>query len=174
MQDTRQIDIHNRMLAIGANGNLILDSYLLTTGQLSAANEASPSTPHFGGKMIPSEFILSAAPGASTVSDVSIQLSDLGNKAISQSPIFDVWLSDSAQGTGLTATTPSGGFAAEASDGTIWQTVTASKAIRAQPNASGFFGLAITDSARTNFYVCVQNPMTGLISILKLTTANYG
>lgn len=170
MLDRRMIDLHNRMLAIGFNGDLVLDTVGLTAGQIQNGN-----IPHLMGKGIPSEFLIGNGIGASAnIANVTFQLSDAGGNAVAQPLIFDIWLSDAATGAGLTATTASGGIAAVASDGTVWSVQTAAKALRVQANASGLFTLAITDTAKTAFYPVAQNPMSGLITVgAQLTTASY-
>lgn len=173
MLDRRQIDIHNRMLAIGNNGSLILDTKGLTTGWVASVLPSAP--PHLVGRGVPSEFLITNGPGASAnIANVLFQISDNGGIAVPDSAIFDIWLSDAASGIGQTATTATGGFAAVTSDGVIWQTITASKAIRVQANAAGLFGLAITDTAKTGFFPVAQNPFSGLVTVgAQLTTASY-
>jgi hypothetical protein len=166
----RLIEIHARELGIGFNGDILNDSIGLLAGQEQLGN-----MPHYGGKGISTEIVITNAQGASSnIANVSFQVTDLSGKPIAQVFNFDVWLSDAASGAGLTATTPSGGIAAVANDGIVWSVATASKAIRAQTNAAGLLVLAITDTAKTGFYPVAQNFNSGEAVIgAQLTTASY-
>lgn len=170
-KDRRQIDIHNRMLAIGNNGTLILDTKGLTTGWLGTP---LPPIPHLTGRGIPSEVNITIAAGATNVSNIFFQIADNGDATVATPMIFDIWLSDAATGAGLTAAAFSGGIAAIASDGIVWSVQTAAKALRVQANAAGLFGLAITDTAKSLVWPVAQLP-NGIITVgAKLVTANYG
>lgn len=166
----RLIDIHNRMAAIGFNGDFVLDTKGITAGQVQLGN-----TPHYGGKGLPSEILITNAVGASAnIANVSFQVADLSGTAVAQVFNFDIWLSDAATGAGLTANTASGGIAAVSTFGFVWAVITASKALRVQTNASGLFTLAITDSAKNLFYPVAQNMNSGEASIgAQLTAASY-
>jgi hypothetical protein len=111
------------------------------------------------------------APGGSTVSLVSIALKNVNGAATGQSA-FDVFLSDSAVGAGLTATTASGAVAAGAS-GVDLGDLTSKKYKRVQTSTAGLYILSITDSAKTAFKVCAV--IDGITSVLAtLSTASYG
>lgn len=166
----RLIDIHNRMLAIGFNGDVILNTTKLLAGQIQLGN-----IPHFGGPGIPSEVLITSVVGATAnIANVLFQTSDLEGNAVAGVFNFDLWLSDAATGAGLTATTATGGIAAVAASGFVWSVATAAKAIRAQTNASGLFILAITDTAKTLFFPCAQLVDSGQTAIgAQLTAASY-
>lgn len=166
----RLVDLHSRMLGIGFNGDILNDSIGLLAGQEQLGN-----IPHYGGKGIPTELVITAGPGASAnIANVSFQMADLAGAAVAGVYNFDVWLSDAPTGAGLTATTASGGIAAVATDGIVWSIATASKAIRVQTNAAGLFVLAITDTAKTGFYPVGQLADSGQAAIgAQLTTASY-
>ena len=122
----------------------------------------------------PADVTLSAAAAASTVCEVTITFKDASGTAIPYAIPFDVWLSDATTGAGLTGTTASGTVTNKAASGIVLHTDTAKKALRCQTLGTGVFILEITDSAKTPFKVCVENPATGLPTILTLATANYG
>lgn len=166
----RLIEIHSPKLAIGFCGDLLLDTVGQEAGQVQLGN-----TPHFGGKHIPTEILITNAVGASAnIANVSFQVSDLLGNAIAEVFNFDVWLSDASTGAGLTATTASGGVAAVSTDGLVWSVALASKAIRVQTNAAGLFVLAITDTAKTGFFPVAQNFNSGEAVVgAQLTTASY-
>lgn len=86
---------------------------------------------------------------------------------------FDVILSDSATGAGLTAVTASGAVANDGVSGADIGVPTAKKALQVQANANGVYALSITDTAKTPFKVAVL--MDGLTSVVAtLVTASYG
>jgi len=168
--DRHQKEVLGNLLSVGASGNLILN----TTGRL-APQVQSGLLPHLMGMFLPTEFLISAAAGAANVCNLSFQLSDMRGLAVAMPSLFEIWLSDAADGTGLTATTATGGIAAVNTFGIVWSIQTASKALRVQPNASGLFKLAITDTAKTAFYPCALNLATGYVVVgTRLITANYG
>lgn len=97
------------------------------------------------------------------------QISHSDSKPVS----YLVYLSDSASGLGITATTASGAVAA-GSKGAVLATETASKALRVISDANGEFQLSITDTAKTLFYVCFVNPATGVVyTSRRLVTGDY-
>lgn len=112
------------------------------------------------------------APSAN-VTEIAITVVDGAGTAIAGVFNLDVWLSDSADGAGLTATTASGAVAAKTSSGVDLSVMVAKKATRVQTLATGIYTLSITDTAKTAFKVCAQcgvakaTPRT-------LTTADYG
>ena len=160
--------IEGRLLGTDDVGNLVLN----TSGNVPGS--APRGAPGMVGIGIPYNLAISAAAGTTNVSNVTFQVQDVFGNAISGVFMFDVTLSDAATGAGLTATTASGGVAAGAS-GAIIGTYTASKAIKAQTNASGRFILAITDSSKTTFYPCAQLSHAQKIQVgTRLTAANYG
>jgi hypothetical protein len=90
------------------------------------------------------------------------------------SPVFNcqLYLSDAATGAGLTAVTASGAVAAGASGTVIGADVVAKKAFNIQTTATGLFILAITDTLKTPFVVCVV--IEGrTYPLITLATGNY-
>ena len=82
---------------------------------------------------------------------------------------------NAATGAGLTGTSASGTVQAKAASGTDLQAVTAKKHLRVQTLATGIYTLEITDSGKTGFYVCAQNPQTGVTEVsAQLVTGDYG
>jgi hypothetical protein len=95
--------------------------------------------------------------GSSNTAAVSCQLVDGGGNAVAAPFMIEVFLSDSATGVGLTATTASGavGCTTPGTLGTDFGTLTAKKALLSQTNGSGVYSLSIVDTANTGFYVGV-------------------
>lgn len=83
---------------------------------------------------------------------------------------LEVWISDDADGSGLTATSASGALTAAA--GTILSAHTAKKHVSANTNASGVLTLLLVDSANTaGERFCVKHPVSGKIIVGDATVA---
>lgn len=118
---------------------------------------------------------LSAAAGAANVCDVTITVKDAAGSTLAGIRNLDVWLSDAATGAGLTAVTASGTVQAKTGEGTDLTALTAKKHLKVQTKAAGTYVLEITDTAKTGFYVCVKNPLTGApVVSAQLVSGNYG
>lgn len=137
--------------------------------------DGKTNAPFLNSKTTLMQTTFTPAAGSANVCLVSITPKDAqGNADLTGIP-FTWWLSDSATGFGLTGTTASGAVGAGASGGADFGTLTTKKAGISQPNASGTYILSITDTAKTGFYVCMQNPFTGQVSVSsQLVTGNYG
>lgn len=88
---------------------------------------------------------------------------------------FLLYLSDSATGLGLTATTASGNVTDKTAGttGQVLGTLTSKKALVVQNIADGTYQLSITDTSKTAFKVCVE--IDGVVYVpITLATANYG
>ena len=133
------------------------------------------SVPGIVGSNIPFNcLITNAKNGTANLSNVSFQVQDMYGNAVAGVFELDIYLSDSAVGNGITATTPSGGVAALAASGTILGVLTTSKAVRVVTNAAGLFVLVITDTAKTAFYpVASFLPGVPVQVGAQLTAASY-
>lgn len=98
------------------------------------------------------------------------------NVATADATMFQIWLSDSSSGYNLSATSPSSPLAVSPGSGFIISEIdTGDRALNVQTNSSGVFTLSITDTAKTAFYIAVQNVYTGQVIVSRqLTTADYG
>jgi hypothetical protein len=114
-----------------------------------------------------------AAAGGSNVSEVTITVTNTDGVVQAGVHHLDVYLSDSAAGAGLTATTASGAVAAKAASGTDLVVYSAKKAMRVQTLATGVYILSITDSAKTAFKICVGLGAQVTVAAT-LVTGNYG
>ena len=75
----------------------------------------------------------------------------------------------------MTSTSASGTVTAKSASGADFGALTAKKAFIAQSLATGIFILEITDTAKTGFFVCVQNPVTGEVNVSRvLVGGDYG
>lgn len=160
------IELHNRLIGIDDQGNLVLN----TKGQLVGAT----GIPGLVGNGIGTGLTITNGPGASAnIANVTFQITDSLGAPLAQVGSFDLNLSDNANGSGLTATTASGGIAAAASGGTVLAINTAAKALTVQTNASGQFILAITDTAKTGFYPVALRGFGAPTVGQQLTSASY-
>lgn len=148
-------DLWNRKFGLDALGNLILG----TGGKVGVIGAA------FGASAV-------VGAGASNVALVTITVTDPKGNAIAYPQNFDLWLSDSAAGVGLTATTASGAVA-KGANGADLGDLTAKKMKRVQTDATGLYQLSITDTAKTHFNVCVDIGK-GPVVVASLVTASYG
>ena len=124
---------------------------------------------------LPAAVTFSAAAGGANVAEVTITIEDADGDPPEKPVNLDVWLSDADTGAGLTATTASGTVTAKSASGIVLDTFTAKKSLRCQTLANGTFVLEITDSSKTAFYVCAQNPGTGATEVATvLATGDYG
>ena len=127
------------------------------------------------GTALTDNLTFSPAAGGTNVCEVTITLKDPNASTVAAPRPFILWLSDASTGVGLTAVTASGAVAAKTASGTDFAALTSKKALLVQPLASGVYILSITDTAKTGFYVCAQDPFTGKVSVSsQLVTGNYG
>jgi len=132
------------------------------------------NAPYAEGVLLATQAGFTFTPGAANVAEVAIAMKDGHGSALALSQPFLVWLSDSAAGTGLTATSASGTVQAKAASGADFAALTAKKALLVQPLATGIYTLEITDTAKTGFYVAVQFP-DGRVEVSRvMTAADYG
>jgi predicted RecA/RadA family phage recombinase len=116
---------------------------------------------------------MAAAAGAANVTEVTITVVDGAGNTVAGVNHLDVWLSDDADGEGLTGTTASGTVQAKAASGTVLSAMVAKKALRVQTLKTGVFVLEITDTAKTAFKVAAN--IAGKTAVgLTLATGNYG
>lgn len=114
-----------------------------------------------------------AAAGAANVCEVTITAKDAAGNTVAGVHHMDVWLSDDADGQGLTGTSASGTVQAKSASGTVLQIYSAKKAFRVQTLKTGVFVLEITDTAKTAFKVCAN--VAGRTVVLDtLASGDYG
>lgn len=127
------------------------------------------------GQGLPFTATAAVAAGAANVSEVTITVKDVAGAAVTAPANIDLWLSDSAAGTGLTATSASGNVTDKTAGttGIVLGTYTAKKALRVQTLADGTYVLSITDTSKTAFKVCVGVGGKTVV-VATLATASYG
>lgn len=115
------------------------------------------------------------ATDGSNATLVTITAKDATGAAVAGA-VFDLILSDSAAGVGYSAATASGAVTVKTAGttGTLLGTYLAKFGLRVQTNASGTFGLSITDTAKTAFKVVVILPNGNVVVVATLATASYG
>lgn len=113
--------------------------------------------------------------GAANVAEIAISVLDGDGVLLTGARPLIVWLSDAATGAGLTGTSASGTVQAKSASGADFGVLTAKKALIAQPLATGIYTLEITDTSKTTFYVCVQDPYSGRVVVSRImATGDYG
>ena len=96
--------------------------------------------------------------------EATLTVVNAAGTAVSGIHSLNVWISDDADGSGLTATAASG--ALTAATGTILTAVTAKKHVLANTSSAGILKLLLVDSANTvGERFCVANPLTGKIVV---------
>jgi hypothetical protein len=125
------------------------------------------------GQILPASATISPAAGSANICLVTVTVLDGAGTAMARPVMMDIFLSDAATGAALTGTSASGTVVAGASGKDI-ATLTTKKALRVQTDVTGVYILAITDTAKTGFYPCVQLPMGQVVVGSQLVTANYG
>lgn len=155
--------------------NKVIDTIDITTPKIGGtAVAATAAELNNRDHLQPALATISAAAGATNVCEVTVTIKDGTGTAVTGPVVFDLLLSDSATGAGLTATTASGAVAAKASSGTDLSTLVSKKALKVQSKADGTYILSITDSSKTGFYPVVQIPGLKAIVGSQLVTGNYG
>ncbi len=138
-------------------------------------NRTQTGAPFMETRNLPTTATFVAAAGGSNVAEVAVTIQDGEGTDIAEANTYTIWLSDAATGAGLTATSASGTVTAKTASGEVFGTLTAKKALVVQSLATGVFTLEITDTAKTGFYVCIQNPVTGAVHVSDvLVTGDYG
>jgi hypothetical protein len=124
---------------------------------------------------LPAQATAAVAAGAANISEVTITVRNANGKPITAPYSMDLWLSDSAVGTGYSASTTSGAVTVKTAGttGTLIGTYLAKFGLRVQTLANGTFVLSITDTNKVAFKVCVQ--VEGVTYVVAtLATASYG
>lgn len=139
------------------------------------ASTTRSNAPYFNdlNAVMKATFVIAAGVPTSDVCTVQVTVKDSDGIADLTAQPFMLFLSDSATGVGITSTTASGDVVA--SVGTDFGDLTAKKVKIVQPNALGVYTLSINDSAKTGFYIAIQNQFTGQVIVSRqLVTADYG
>lgn len=111
-----------------------------------------------------------AASGTTDGIEATFTVVDAAGTAIDAIHTLECWISDDADGSGLTATSASG--ALTAATGTILTALTAKKHVSANTDANGVLTLLLVDSANTaGERFCVKNPVTGKAIVGDATVA---
>ena len=131
----------------------------------------NPDSLSINGNTAATNVTISYAASATTDGiEATLTCVDEKGTAIAAIQNLEVWISDDADGSGLTATAASGALTAAA--GTILSAHTAKKHVNANTNSSGVLTLLLVDSANTaGERFCVRHPVTGRIIVGDATVA---
>lgn len=122
---------------------------------------------------VPVSATFAYAAGTSNVTEITVTVKDAAGNTVAAVHNLDLWLSDDADGQGLTATTASGAVAAKAASGTDLSTLVAKKALRVQTLKTGVYVLSITDTAKTAFKPAASVAGRTVVGAA-LAAGNYG
>jgi hypothetical protein len=127
-----------------------------------------------GGNTFAGKVTFSPAAGAANQTLVTLQVTDMGGVSLAAPFEMLVYLSDDPGGNGLSGTTASGAVAA-GSAGTVLSTKVTKLALDVLTDNTGKFIIAITDTAKTGWYVVATCPGSGNVQVsAQLVAANYG
>lgn len=128
-----------------------------------------------GDKLIPSTVGFAAATDGANATLVTLTVQNKEGGTIAGLHQLTIYLSDSATGVGLTGTSASGAVQAKsASTGFDLAALTAKKALKVITKSDGTYQLSITDSAKTQFYVCAVVPCISQVVVAgRVLTASY-
>jgi len=114
-----------------------------------------------------------SSAGGSNVTTITATFQDGANSTVSDSMLAIIYLSDAADGDGITATSASGAVAV--TTGTQLAVLTAKKALLCMADANGQVVFTITDIAKTGFYPVAVRPITGRVDVgAQLVSGDYG
>lgn len=120
---------------------------------------------------LPGDVTIAYAASATTDGiEATFTVKDADATAITAIHTLEVWVSDDADGSGLTATSASGTLTA--ATGTILSVHTAKKHVVANTDANGVLTLLLVDSANTaDERFCVRNPLNSRAIVGDATVA---
>lgn len=126
-------------------------------------------------KGIPSSISITLAASATTDGlEFTIKYLDAAGNVMTGVRAVHAWISESANGAGLTADAASGALTAVSGKGTIHTAVTAKKEITGVTNANGVFTGLIVDSANpTDQYFAARMPHTGQVFVSGASLTNW-
>ena len=127
----------------------------------------------FAGLGVPYAVSFASATDGSNKSKVTLRMVDYEGNNVAGCYLLDIILSDAATGAALTSATASGNVVAGAK-GVDLEAVTAKKHLRVQTDADGIYELSITDTAKTQFYVCAAGAGIPFHVTGRVLTAKYG
>lgn len=145
--------------------DLVVGSTNSTTGAATLINMAEGNAPW-------TVSIGLAASATTDGMDITITVLDSDGNTLADVYAFEIYMSESATGQGLTADTYSGTLTA--STGAILTTLTAKKHFSVVTAATGIFVGTLVDSANpADQYVVVSNPATGEIVVSAASGTNW-
>lgn len=156
-----------------STGNTLIGVAVAVADNPSATGRVRLNGAGFFDDGLPITVEMEAAAGAANVTEVTITVKDAADNTVAAVHHMDVWLSDDADGAGLTGTSASGTVTAKAASGVVLSTYTAKKALRVQSLKTGIFVLEITDTGKTAFKVCASLNGKAVVGIT-LATGDYG
>lgn len=163
---TDRVDLFGAGTRIKNSGGVANDFYALTAtiAELNLLDGCTALTAELNlldGVVAGVTFIIGSE--AANVINVSLQLTDVAGSAVSGRRILLAYLSDDANGDGITATVPDGNVAINAS-GCILSEPTTDKCFLLLSTAAGVISLDIGHSAAKTYYLVVQLPSGKIVA----------
>lgn len=131
---------------------------------------ATPAELNLNDDIVADISISYAASSTTDGIEATFTVLDAAGTAINAIHLLECYISDDADGSGLTATSASGALTADT--GTILTALTAKKHVMANTDANGVLTLLLVDNANTaGERFCVRNPANGKIIVGDATVA---
>jgi hypothetical protein len=160
-----ELNILDGVTATNAELN-ILDGVTSTAAELNKLDGATVTVAEINllGDTVANITIAYAASGTTDGIEATYTVKDAAGTAIDAIHTLECYISDDANGSGLTATAASGSLTA--ATGTILTALTAEKHVSANTDANGVLTLLLVDDANTvGERFCVKNPANGKIIV---------
>ena len=124
---------------------------------------------------LPHRYTLALAASATTDGmDITATAVDYNGAPIAGVRVFDLYMSEDANGIGLTGDTYSGSLTAVATYGAVLSTLTTKKHFRCATNANGVFKGTLVDSANpADQYAVACNPAGGAVAVSAVSGTNW-
>ena len=154
----------------------ILDNATLSTAELNILDNCTATYHDLNaGSTVPHApaFTVVKSAGAANVANLAYTVKDPGGTALTHSAWLMLWLSDSAAGVGVTSHAPDE-LAIIGAAGSILTEFVSNSCALVQCKNDGTLSIAITDTHKTLYKVCLQSLRGEQISIDTLVLADYG
>jgi hypothetical protein len=153
------------------SGNITATT-LTATNLTATSGTVTNLTTGNDGFQLPTEVTFAVTAGGANTVLVDVLFACPAAQTFRVIPVM-AWLSDSATGQGLSATTPSGSFTTSL-DGNVLSAMSSNKLMLANTDETGRIILSITDTAKTQYYVTVAILNMGCVFVQRVLDSNYG
>jgi len=125
------------------------------------------------GRNVPSSLTFAIAQNTTQYgTEIEVSVCNSAGHVIPGPHVLDVWLSDAADGIGVTGTDPAGNITAKANSGVVLGIMATKKAFRVVTAATGKFTLQIIDDVTpVLLYMAASLPSFGCMAVSRKTVA---